>query len=438
MSETNQAVYLSSVSVANLACFGPRQTLDLTVADGQPARWTLILGDNGTGKTTLLQAIAGLTPVAKGNQSSPWIVNWPPAFSLMRGQSKDALTIMATFLIGPRLHAQSVARKGFAASIAIDPPGSPSDFIVRNAGRYQQINNFLCYGYGATRRPGAARLGWRELLEFESATLFDDQEQLISPGEWLLRMDYAAAKQAAGDDSEYGARKERVKKLLIRILPDVEAVDIQIHDGPGAEVFFKTAYGKVPFERMGLGYRTMTAWVIDLAARMFRCWPDAEDPLSEPAVVLVDEIDLHLHPSWQRHLMGWLSELFPNTQFVATAHSPLMVQAAQDARIAVLKREGDHAVVDQSFSSVTGWRVDQLLTSDLFGLPTARAARYDEIIAERTALLSKSALSDADERRVIELDAHMAALPAGENAVDIEAMDIIRRAADALKRGGDG
>jgi len=154
--------------------------------------------------------------------------------------------------------------------------------------------------------------------------------------------------------------------------------------------------------------------------------------------VLVDEIDLHLHPSWQRRLMDWLSELFPNAQFIATAHSPLIVQAAQDARIAVLRREGDHVLIDQSFSSVTGWRVDQLLTSELFGLPTARAAVYDRTIAERTALLSKSALSGKDRQRLAALDEQLAALPAGESAADIEAMDIIRRAAEALKReGGD-
>ena len=90
----------------------------------------------------------------------------------------------------------------------------------------------------------------------------------------------------------------------------------------------------------------MIAWVVDFAGRMIERYPDSPDPLAEPAVVLVDEIDLHLHPKWQRELIGFLTERFPNTQFIVTAHSPLIVQAAAGANIALLKREGDHVVIE--------------------------------------------------------------------------------------------
>ncbi len=65
-------------------------------------------------------------------------------------------------------------------------------------------------------------------------------------------------------------------------------------------------------------------------------------------MVLVDEIDLHLHPRWQRDLIGFLTARFPNAQFIATDHSPLIVQAAADANIALLRREGDHVVNDNN------------------------------------------------------------------------------------------
>ena len=88
--------------------------------------------------------------------------------------------------------------------------------------------------------------------------------------------------------------------------------------------------------------------------------------------MLVDEIDLHLHPKWQREVIGFLTERFPNTQFIVTAHSPLIVQAAAGANLAVLKREGDHVVIENHPETIRGWRIDQVLTSDLFDLPTAR------------------------------------------------------------------
>ena len=87
--------------------------------------------------------------------------------------------------------------------------------------------------------------------------------------------------------------------------------------------------------------------MVDLAVRMFRRYPNSFDPLSEHAIVLVDEIDLHLYPRWQRTIMSFLSDRFPNTQFIVTAHSPLVVQAAKDANIVLLRREGDRVIIDQ-------------------------------------------------------------------------------------------
>jgi AAA domain, putative AbiEii toxin, Type IV TA system len=74
----------------------------------------------------------------------------------------------------------------------------------------------------------------------------------------------------------------------------------------------------------------MMAWVSDIGWRLFARYPDSLNPFHEPAIVLVDEIDLHLHPKWQRQLRERLTLHFPNVQFIATAHSPLMVQAFLD------------------------------------------------------------------------------------------------------------
>src|SRR5206468_5479818 len=85
----------------------------------------------------------------------------------------------------------------------------------------------------------------------------------------------------------------------------------------------------------------LIAWVVDLASRMFEAYPDSPDPLSEAAIALVDEIDLHLHPRWQREITAHLDRLFPNVQFIVTAHSPLVVQGAGVTNVAVLRRVDD-------------------------------------------------------------------------------------------------
>ena len=75
------------------------------------------------------------------------------------------------------------------------------------------------------------------------------------------------------------------------------------------------------------GYKTLLSLVIDLSSRMAIANPQMGNPLESPAVVLIDEIDLHLHPEWQRKVIGDLLRVFPNTQFFLTTHSPYIVEA---------------------------------------------------------------------------------------------------------------
>lgn len=78
------------------------------------------------------------------------------------------------------------------------------------------------------------------------------------------------------------------------------------------------------------GYQTMLGLVIDLASRMAMANPKAENPLAMPAIVCIDEVELHLHPRWQKHVVGDLLRTFPNTQFVMTTHSLVVIEAVNN------------------------------------------------------------------------------------------------------------
>ncbi|HEX8456912.1 MAG TPA: AAA family ATPase [Pyrinomonadaceae bacterium] len=309
---------------------------------------------------------------------------------------------------------------------------------ISNPVSRQVMTEFPCFGYGATRRMGEATLS-EGISDDPFASLFSDRVELLNAEEWLLQADYAAhAGSNAATRKRAEKRRDEIKDILINLLPDVDDIKFtQITEKqtkPGVEV--KTPYGWVSIKDLSLGYKTLIAWMVDLASRMFERYPDSKNPLAEPAVVLVDEIDLHLHPKWQRTLMSYLSERFPNTQFIATAHSPLVVQAASDANVVLLRREGDHVVIDNNVKDIHGWRVDQILTSDLFGLESARPPQLDPLLAERMKILSKSRLTKKDKARLEEIEAEIGALPTGETPEDMEAMDVIRRAAEHLKAQG--
>ncbi len=70
-----------------------------------------------------------------------------------------------------------------------------------------------------------------------------------------------------------------------------------------------TPYGEIPFNDLSFGYQTTAAWLADIAYRLLRQYPDSNNPLLMPAIVLVDEIDLHLHPNWQRQLRDKLARI---------------------------------------------------------------------------------------------------------------------------------
>lgn len=265
-----------------------------------------------------------------------------------------------------------------------------------------------------------------------SASLFSDDALLINAEEWLLQTDYAVKSSSGKTKTRLKKQLKQIAEILKQILPDIKDIRIDLDEYQERTLAqFLTPFGWVRLSSLGLGYRTTIAWMVDLAVRLFKRYPDSEDPLAEPAIVLVDEIDLHMHPKWQRDIMQFLTKTFPNTQFIVTAHSPLVVQAAQDANIVLLRREGDHVVIDNKPEIIENWRVDQVLTS-VFEMPSARPAKIEPLLQRRKEILTKPKLTASDRAELKELEAKIGTLPTAETSEDIKAMDIIRRAAKLL------
>jgi predicted ATP-binding protein involved in virulence len=421
--------YFLSLTVESFRCFGPAQTLDLSRGENQPAPWTIILGENGVGKTTLLQSLAAFQPdLEYAIPISTDRFYSIGATSLRKTQQRTTTSSFTmTCRIGDKLQSSSMrAVTGGIVFVGRQDGGSYE-------GQSLDRRGLICYGYGASRRMGKAVLS-EQRTDDTTASLFSDDVDLINAEEWLLQADYAASK-APKSNTRAAQRRDQVIEILKALLPDVDDLRFSAAEKEisAPVVEFHTPYGWVRLKDLSLGYRTLLTWMVDLASRLFDRYPQSENPLAEPAVVLVDEIDLHLHPRWQRTLLRFLSDRFPNTQFIATAHSPLVVQAAEDANIVLLRREGDHVVIDNDVERIKNWRVDQILTSELFGLESARPPQVGPALAERQKILSKARLTKADEKRLTELEAQIGDLPTGETPDDWQAMDIIRRAAELLK-----
>ena len=459
----NQApIYFKSLELENVRCFAQPQRLDLSDEDGNPVRWVLILGENGVGKTTLLECLAWMRPVLSIVETEDdvgrEIFSAEPALnneenetwdSLIRVGAEVTVNLKATLSVGQSLGNGGVDSTNETITTEATMRGmngrlqdsSPRKHDIPSTLQEAFLPDLAIFAYGAARRSGTLKVD-RGARSDALASLFWDSTELYDAEDILLKLDHRAEKPGKQQSIDR-KRRDRVKKILATILPDIEHEDnIKIHGpaifSPSSEpdgVRFQTPYGLVPLSALSLGYRTTLTWVVDLALRLFEHYPESLDPLSEPGIVLIDNIDLHLHPSWQRRVMENLSNFFRAIQFVATAHSPLIVQAAEDAVIAVLRKENEQVLIEMHSESVNAWRADQILASDLFDIPT-RSKAVEKLTRERDELLEKLDRTQAEEDRLNELTQKLDSLPTAEDPEDQAAMELIRRVAASLKEDG--
>ncbi|TGE24960.1 hypothetical protein E5K00_07100 [Hymenobacter aquaticus] len=439
---TPPPAYFLSLSLENVRSFGEKQTISFAREDGRPAQWTIILGDNGVGKTTVLKALAALRPIKTGFSDEDHLM---PAYMEMNvsrwkpiRHSGEGTTIMSCIThIGSKLADVSHSVVGTYSVMIPSPEAQKRDKYIIHIPVVDSENAELkCYGYGAGRTTGTTTLGASESpAEDNCSSLFDDRADLLNPEEWFLQKMLSSYVNQGGAKSAL-VQIESVRQALLQVLPDVADIQIKSNKQQQQQLELLTPYGWVRLRDMSLGYQTLVVWLTDFASKLFIRYPDSPNPLEMPAIVLIDEIDLHLHPSWQRKLIGFLSGIFKNTQFIATAHSPLVVQAAGDANanVVLLKREGDQTVVVQDLEDVRGWRIDQIMTSELFGLETARSRETEAKMVERAGLLSKARLTAAEKKRLQELTQELDQQPLGETPSEREVHDVLQQLRQKLGR----
>lgn len=210
---------------------------------------------------------------------------------------------------------------------------------------------------------------------------------------------------------------ERYSNPRIELKPLRFVMDEQIKDG---------SVRQLRIEQMSDGFRIMTAMVADIASRMAEANPQMENPLATHGVVLIDELDLHLHPHWQRQVLNQLHTVFPNVQFIVSTHSPLVVIGIDsDAQVFKL----NNAIIEEeNMLSYSNYDASLMLLSDLFGLSSARNPKYDSKIQRRNELSQKVVLTEDENTELESLDAQLIDLPFGASKLDLD----LRKAIDTL------
>jgi len=220
-------------------------------------------------------------------------------------------------------------------------------------------------------------------------------------GEWLLKHELVSMQE--GTESPV---LKSIQKAAIAALEDCIGIRFNFK-ASRVMVEFKDNI-IIPFEHLSDGQRTILGLFCDIARRAAILNPhlEAEESLKLKGVVLIDELDLHLHPRWQRKIIDDLNSVFPNIQFITTTHSPHIIQSAKPNEIIVLEKSNNEVqqkeLADNEFG-FKGWTVEEILT-DIMGMKDTRTdvfhktiQQFEKAIEAEDYQLSKTTYEELDK-----------------------------------------
>ncbi|MBF0461304.1 MAG: AAA family ATPase [Magnetococcales bacterium] len=222
--------------------------------------------------------------------------------------------------------------------------------------------------YRATRRiSGMPEMGDIFKVPMERVSAF---ENALDAGanyqamcQWFyLRENQELRKQKQDNSCEFSDLKA-VRQALITMLENVERVFFD--DNPPRLLVALTNPGGAPqimsLEQLSDGYRNLLAVVLDFARRLALAHPNWENPLEAPGILLIDEIDLHLHPTWQQRVIPRLRQVFPNTQLIVATHSPQVLTTVHRENIMILKDQKLYSPGSGTYGAESSRTLDQVM-----------------------------------------------------------------------------
>jgi PAS domain-containing protein len=367
-------MYISRIRLENIRGFRELD-LDLRGPDGKPRRRTLIIGKNGTCKTTMLRAIAlGLCDLAAANALLA-----EPIGDFISADSSDGRIRIE---LGEPKATSWLARVNSKDSVKFQKTGISDDPPL------------LVCGYGAGRYGVGPDTGREYRISDSVYTLFDYKRTLLDPELTLRRL-----KDSLGT-ARYAATLRGIKTALGLTSED----EIDLPAGGGVELSGPTIGGRFRLEGWADGYRMTFYWLLDLYGRAMRA-DRIDEAGNVQGILLVDELDQHLHPSMQAEILPRISEALPKMQLFATTHSPLVALDAKPDELVVLQREGDQVVVETSVPDFTGYSAEDMLADErLFDTEVYAPEMREKVVRYRSlAAVPRTERSAAQTREIRDL-----------------------------------
>lgn len=385
LADTFANVYVAKVKLDSIRGFHDARSVDLDFArpdHDSYAGWTVLVGRNGAGKTTLLRAIA---LALAGPSIAPTLIagpaNWVTAGRQQGGIELDlAVDPLDVFAKGFEPPPSDI----YAGLIFNDSGVSAESNVGRNGPWQDNPSGWLSVAYGPYRRLGAGTSMPQARPVSRLAGLFREDMSLSEGVSWLIGVHLRA------QEKRPGASELRDKVLALlgdELLPD----ERQIRDVDAEGLWVEHDGVRLPLREMGDGYRSVGALIADLLKHIHAVYGDipldGDRPVvTVPGVVLIDEIEAHLHPAWQQSIGDWLRGHFPRIQFIVTTNSPFVCQSADPAGLVHLpdqdQQRAAYMVEGDLYQRVVFGSSEDIVLSPLFGLQSPYSTRATQLRQE--------------------------------------------------------
>lgn len=370
-------MYITSLEIENI-----RTIEKLQIDFNSKSKCLIFSGNNGSGKSTILRCIAmGITD----EDSAASVLRELSGEFISRGKEEGIIKIYLTnrrnkYLIQTKIKSLPAFEKVYQTTYKYQK-GKYKEFKQEEF-PWEQI--FIA-GYGA----GVRNLGTADYQYYVPIdalySLFRYDVPLQNPELSIRRIIESARKRGGKNRGDYYAKNMEVylTDILKKVL-NLKHKDKVLLTATSIEV--QSDWGKQELSTLGDGYISTITWILDLFSWwMLHLKLDHKNVFSNKeikGIVLIDEIEQHLHPIWQVKIMELLRDSFPNIQFMSTTHSPLVISSEIDVPVLVLNKQ------NPSILMVSGWLAEDVYR-EVMGLKSSRGSDVKSYINEYKQLHQK-------------------------------------------------